>query len=220
MAAPCGVSLHVCTVRGTILDDVGNVEDPPDNFYVTDKPISVQVTPTVEAGADITLTGGCDCVVASYRGTDKLKRFEFEVNLAALEPALFVLLVGGTLVTGTDGTATVPIGQVWPAALECGEAEPVSGFEFWTDHWNGDAQDITFPWIHHVYPQTRWQIGQQQYQNDFAQPVVSGFSRRNDAWGDPYGDLPAFDFATGGWHYTATEPPAGACDYQDFTPAT
>ena len=107
-------------------------------------------------------------------GTDKLKRFEFEINIAALEPAMIAMMVGGTIIN--DGIYDV--GVAWPSALECGDVEPVVALEFWTDHWNGDAQDPDYPYIHHVYPQTRWQIGQQQYQNDFAQPVLTGFSGR------------------------------------------
>lgn len=218
MAAPCGVSLHVCTIRITVLDpDTGAVEDAEDNSYVTGKSLSVQVTPTIEAGADITLTGGCDCVVASYRGTDKLKRFEFEMNVAALEPAMIAMMVGGTIIN--DGTYDT--GVAWPSALECGEAEPAVAFEFWTDHWNGDAQDPDYPYIHHVYPQTRWQIGQQQYQNDFAQPVLTGFSRQNLAWGDgPYGDGPGADIRNGGWFYTDTAPPTAVCAAATVEPSS
>jgi len=218
MAAPCGVSLHVCTIRITVLDpDTGAVADAEDNSYVTGKSLSVQVTPTIEAGADITLTGGCDCVVASYRGTDKLKRFEFEMNIASLEPAMIAMMVGGTIIN--DGTYDT--GVAWPSALECGEAEPAVAFEFWTDHWNGDAQDPDYPYIHHVYPQTRWQIGQQQYQNDFAQPVLTGFSRQNLAWGDgPYGDGPGADIRNGGWFYTDVTPPEAACAAATVEPSS
>ena len=184
---------------------------------MTDRSLSVQVTPTIEAGADITLTGGCDCVVASYRGTDKLKRFEFEINIAALEPAMIAMMVGGTIIN--DGTYDV--GVAWPSALECGEAEPAVAFEFWTDHWNGDAQDPDYPYIHHVYPQTRWQVGQQQYQNDFAQPVLTGFSRQNLAWGDgPYGDGPGADIRNGGWFYTDVTPPEAACAAATVEPSS
>ncbi len=218
MAAPCGVSLHVCTVRLTVLDsNTGNVSDTDDNSYVSDKPLSVQVTPTIEAGADITLTGGCDCVIAAYRGTDKLKRFEFEVNVAALEPVMIAMMVGGTILV--DGA--VDVGVAWPSSLECGEAEPVVAFEFWTDHWNGDSQDPTYPYIHHIYPQTRWQIGQQQYQNDFAQPVLAGFSRQNLVWGNgPYGDGPGADISNGGWFYTDVAPPTAACEPATVIPAS
>ncbi len=217
MAAPCGVSLHVCTVRITVLGETGYPAAGPGNSYVSDKPLSVNVTPTIEAGADITLTGGCDCVIASYRGTDKLKRFEFEVNVAALEPVMTAMMVGGTVIN--DGVFNV--GVAWPAALECGELEPSVAFEFWTDHWNGDAQDPDYPYIHHVYPNTRWQIGQQQYQNDFAQPVLSGFSRQNLMWGDgPYGDGPGADIRNGGWFYTDSVPPVGACAAATVAPSS
>jgi hypothetical protein len=79
-----------------------------------------------------------------------------------------------------------------------------------------------------VYPQTLWQVGQQQFQNDFAQPTLTGFSRGNAAWGDgPYGDGPfatygvPIDIQTGGYYYTATDPPADtACAATHVTPGT
>jgi hypothetical protein len=224
MPAPCGVPLGLCAMRLTRLLETGCVAPSPDNSFVTTELISLQLTPVVEAGADTTLTGGCDCVIASYRGIDKLKRFEFEITSPKLSPPLYELLLGGSIILDS----TVPVGTVWPTELACGEAQPAVALEFWVKHWNGDAQDPTYPWIHHIYPQTLWQIGQQQFQNDFAQPTLTGFSRANDCWGDgPYGDGPeaeygvSVDISTGGFFYTATDPPADtACDYADVTPSS
>ena len=224
MAAPCGVPLGLCAMRITRLDDVGCISGTTDNSFVTAELISLTLTPVVEAGADITLTGGCDCVIASYRGVDKLKRFEFEITNPKLAPALYEMLLGGDLISnGVD-----PVGTIWPSELVCGEAQAAVALEFWVKHWNGDAQDPIYPWIHHVYPQTLWQIGQQQFQNDFAQPTVTGFSRKNDCWGDgPYGDGPAdeyggsYDISTGAYWYSQLDPPTDtACEYADVTPSS
>ena len=165
------------------------------------------VNPSVEAGADITLTGGCDCKLASYKGRDKLKRFDLDLVDGAFEPALIGMMIGATVFN--DGVNDVGVG--WPTALTCADEEPVVAFEFWSDHWNGDAQDPDYPWIHHVYPQTRWQIGQQAFQNDFAQNPVTGFTRQNLAWADPYGDEFGFDLSNGGSFYTPTAPPDADC---------
>lgn len=224
MAAPCGVPLGLCAMRITRLLETGCVAASPNNSLVTTELIQLTLTPVVEAGADTTLTGGCDCVIASYRGVDKLKRFEFEITNPKLAPAMYEMLLGGTLIS--DGAD--PVGVVWPTELACGEAQAAVSLEFWVKHWNGDAQDVTYPWIHHVYPQSLWQIGQQQFQNDFAQPTLTGFSRKNDCWGDgPYSDGPEaeygtpVDISTGGFFYTAIDPPADtACDYADVTPAS
>lgn len=225
MPAPCGVALGLCALRLTRLSaTTGCVTGTTDNVFVTTELISLNLTPVVEAGADTTLTGGCDCTIASYRGVDKLKRFEFEITNPKLSPAFYELTLGGTLIE--DGA--LPVGTVWPTELECGQEQSAVALEFWVKHWDGDAQDTTYPWIHHVYPQTYWQIGQQTFENDFAQPTVTGFSRKNECWGDgPHGDGPeaefgtSVDISTGGFYYTATDPPEDTdCDYDDVTPAS
>ena len=224
MAAPCGVPFGVCAMRITRLDDSGCISGSTDNTFTTAELIQLTLTPVVEAGADITLTGGCDCIIASYKGTDKLKRFEFEITNPKLAPALYEMMLGGEIIL--DGST--PVGTIWPAELDCGESQAAVALEFWVKHISGDAQDVTYPWIHHVYPQTLWQIGQQQFQNDFAQPTLTGFSRKNECWGDgPYGDGPeaefgtSYDISTGGFYYTATDPPADtACEYGDVTPSS
>ena len=225
MPAPCGVPLGLCAMRITRLDSTtGCVTGTTDNSFVTTELISLQLTPVVEAGADTTLTGGCDCVIASYRGIDKLKRFEFTITNPKLSPALYEMMIGGGIINDT----TTPVGTTWPAELACDEAQDSVALEFWVKHWNGSSQDTTYPWIHHVYPQTYWQVGQQQFQNDFAQPTLTGFSRSNGCWGDgPYSDGPeadygnSIDISNGGFWYTATIPPTDSdCDYNDVTPSS
>lgn len=224
MPAPCGVPLGLCAFRLTRLLSTGCVDGSTDNVFVSTELISLQVTPTVEAGADTTLTGGCDCTIASYRGTDKLKRFEFELSFPKFAPAAYEMMLGGGLIS--DGV--LPVGVVYPTELACGDTQPAVALEFWVKHWNGDAQDVTYPWIHGVMPQTYWQIGQQQYQNDFAQPTFTGFSRANDCWGNgPYADGPedegygAVDISTGAMWYATLDPPTDtACDYGDISPTS
>lgn len=225
MAAPCGVPLGLCALRVTrLIATTGCVAASPDNVFVTTDLISLELTPVIEAGADTTLTGGCDCIIATYRGTDKLKRFDFTITNPKLSPAMYEMMIGGTSILDS----TTPVGTTWPAMLECGEAQATVAVEFWVKHWNESAQDSTFPWIHHVYPSTSWQIGTQSFQNDFAQPTLTGFSRANQCWGDgPYGDGPEAEYGTpvdissGGFYFTATDPPSDTlCDYSDVTPSS
>jgi hypothetical protein len=224
MPAPCGVPLGLCAMRLTRLDDNGCVAASPNNSFVSTKALSLTLTPVIEAGADLTLTGGCDCIIASYRGVDKLKRFEFEVTNPSLAPAMYEMMIGGTAF-GEGGFIT---GLAWPAELACGEDANAVALEFWVKHWIDNAQDISYPWIHHVYPRTYWQIGQQQFQNDFAQPTLTGFTRKNDCWGNgPYPDGPeeegygSVNLAQGGFFYSTIDPPTDSdCDYADVTPAS
>ena len=225
MAAPCGVPLGLCAFRVTrLIPTTGCVAASPDNSFVTTDLISLSLNPVIEAGADTTLKGGCDCIVASYRGVDSLKRFEFEITNPKLSPALYEMMIGGGIITA----GAFPVGTTWPGQLDCGDSQDAVAIEFWVKHWNNSAQDTTYPWIHHVYPQTLWQIGQQQFTNDFAQPTLSGFSRSNACWGDgPYGDGPeaqyghSIDLSNGGFYYSASNPPADTnCDYSDVTPSS
>lgn len=205
----CGHSIHVCRIRATLLDDLG-VVTAGDNSYVSDKPVVVQVTPVIRQGVDEELVTGCDQIAAAYRGRDKLKRFDFQIDLAALEPALLSLMLGATLIEDASDVP-VPIGVWWPNQISTDGADsPNVAFEFWTDVWEDDSQNPDWPYIHHVYGSTFWQIGQQRYENGFTRPVLNGFSRTNASWGaGPYGDqgesLPPD--SPGGWFFTETAPP-------------
>lgn len=220
----CGVSLHLCRARVTRLDSVGNVEDPPNNVYVTDVPMSVQLTPTIEAGVEATLKGGCDCIVATYQGPDLLKGFTFEFGDAVVEPAMQEMMLGASLITD-DSDSPVPIGIWHPGPLDCGGSQPKVAFEFWTDVWNkgGSSQNTDWPYLHHVYPATTWALGQQTYENTFATPTFTGKARANSAWGDgPYGDQPepVPTNSPGGHFYEVGPLPDAECGYQDVTPTS
>lgn len=219
----CGVSVLVCRTRVTLLDDDGSVAAGPNNSYVTDNPIRVTVTPVIEAGKDTTLKGGCDCIIASYKGPDLLKRFDLEFGIATIEPAMLSLMLGATLISDLSDVP-VPIGVWWPAQVGCDlDPPPNVGFEFWTKVWDGDAQNATWQFVHHVYPFTNWQIGPQTYEDDFAQPTLTATCRSNTLWGHgPYGDqddgIPGN--APGGFFYTQDALPAAACGYASVTPGS
>lgn len=218
MAVECGPSLQLCAVRVTLLDDVGNISPDTDNVYITDLLLSMAVNPDIQQGANQILTGGCDCTVADYRGTDKLRRFLFQMGTAAVEPGLLALLIGADVITDAGDI----IGVTWPGPQECGTNPTAVALEFWTRHWVGDAVDPVWPWFHHVYPSTSWQIGNQQYANDFAQPQINGFSRQNLLWGNgPYGDQPAgIDISRGGFYLTAEDPPVATCGFSHVVPGS
>lgn len=223
--AACGVALGICAMRLTRILATGCVAPSPDNSFVSTELTSIQMTPVVEAGQDTTLVGGCDCTISSYRGVDKLKRFEFELTWPKIAPAAYEMMLGAGLFV--DGA--VPVGNSWPTELNCGDTQDAVALEFWVKNWTqSGAQDTTYPWLHFVYPQTYWQIGQQQFQNDFAQPTFTGFSRGNDCWGNgPYTDGPEDEgytgttLATGGYFYATLDPPADTdCDYASVTPSS
>lgn len=212
MAGECFAAIHLCRIRATRLDATGNVEAGPNNLVVTDKPIQLGITPVLEQGQDKTLTGGCDCIVATYRGYDKLKRFDLELDLGALDPALIELLTGGEAILDGD----VPIGvQFSSQQFECsGPPTPNVAIEAWQDAWDVDHQADAFPYVRWIFPSSFWQFGAQTLQNDFLQPKLTGFTRGNDVWGEgPYGDQPESINSLGGFFYDDTLPEA-TCGYQ------
>jgi len=218
MANPCVVPIHVCRTRVTRLDELGNVDTPPDNSYVSSKAFSVQVSPNVETGADITQRGGCDCILATYQGADLLKGFNLEYAKGALEPALEEMLVGGTPIT-VGGNVT---GFWAPGVLDCGESQPAVAFEIWGDAYTGSTNDGTWPYFHWVFPKTTWQLGQQTFGNEFSQPPFTGKAVANPLWGGgPYGDQPSDtpSDSPGGYFLTTTLPTA-SCEYADVTPGS
>lgn len=224
--AVCGSLIHICALRVTRLDSQGNVDPNPNNSYVTNNVVSVQENPVIEEGLDSTLVGGCDCIIASYKGTNKLKRFEFGMELPTFEPALLEILTGSTLIVDTS-VVPVPIGVGWPAQLSCDATQqPNVAIEWWSDLWVDDQQSADWPFVHSIYPSSYWQIGQQTAQNDFNNPTLNGFTRTNTLFGNPYTDLPASaqtaleGGSPGAQFLTTTDPPAADCAYQSVTPGT
>lgn len=211
MSAECLASIHLCRIRVTRLDALGNPAAGPDNLYVSDKPISIGVTPVVSQGSDSELRGGCDCLIATRKGNDLLKRFTLQLDLGVLEPALLEMLLGGTAHTvGGDVR-----GVSWPSGIACGDVQqPNVAIEGWQDAWEDDHQYDVLPYVHWVWPSVRWQIGNFNLQNDFNQPQLNGETRANPLWGDPYADLGFNIGALGGFAFTSVAPPAAQCAYQ------
>jgi hypothetical protein len=219
MAVNCGVSFGLCAVRITLVDAEGNVSGTTDNSYVSDKPISISLTPNIETGNTFSVRNGCGCSVARFKANDTFNWFEFSFASAALEPAMVAMMLGAeTVVDGSD-----VVGLAFPTALACDEDEPAVALEFWTKHIVGSGQDGTHPWIHWVFPKTVWQLGDNTFEEGIAQPALNGFSRTNTQWGEgPYGDGPPDDqdIREGGWWKTAVDPPSAACDTDDVTPSS
>jgi hypothetical protein len=216
MSAECFSAIHLCRIRATRLDSTGNPVAGPNNSYVSDKPIMLGATPQIEAGQDKTLVGGCDCIVAQYRGYDKLKYFTLELDLAELDPALMEMLLGSTAIVKTGDV----IGNWWAASqtFNCSTTvQPNICFEGWQDTWDDDHQASSpFRYVHWIWPSSFWQIAAHTLQNDFLQPKLTGFTRGNTNWDDIYHDLPELPGALGGFFFTDTIPGAN-CGYLTHT---
>lgn len=210
--AKCLAAIKFCRMRVTRLDADGTPTAGPNNVYVTDKPVSLGVTPVIEAGEDKTRVGGCDCIVASYRGFDKLKWFDFDLELAVWEPGLIEMLTGASAILSSSD----PIGFQWSEqAFDCsGQIQPNVVLEGWQVLQNQGSPDTEFPYMHWVWPLARFQISDYTLENDFAAPALKGYSQPNSNWGEGiFSDVPEAIQSLGAGFYTATIPDA-ECGYQ------
>lgn len=219
----CPAAIHLCAIRVTRLDQLGNPLAGPNNYYVSGNSIQVVVTPEIETGTEKILTGGCDCVIAAYKGTDKLKRFTLELDQGIIEPGLQEMMTGAAAIIDatTSSANATPIGVWWPTQLDCSATQqPNVAFEAWSDLWQDDHPVATpYKYLRYIWPSTHWQIGSTTLQNDFTQPKLTGFTRSNPLWGvGPYHDLPQAAQPMGGWFYDNNRP-AASCGYQT-TPIT
>jgi hypothetical protein len=202
-------------VRVTRLDNVGNPTAGPNNSYVTDKAMMLSVKPVIESGQDKTLIGGCDCIIAEYKGYDKLKRFDLELDMGVIEPGLLEMMTGAAAILAGG----FPIGNWFPSQLQCSSPiQPNVAIEGWQDLWNEDHPEPgTYRYLHWVFPASRWQLSDVTLQNDFTQPKVVGYTRANPNWIlGPYHDTPEAVKEMGGWFYD-TAIPAAACGYKTTT---
>jgi hypothetical protein len=212
MTAICEAAIHLCLIRATRLDQLGSPAAGPNNVYVSDNPIMLSVKPQIESGTEKTLVGGCDCIIAEYKGYDKLKRFDLELDQGLIEPGLAELLLGGDSILAAGD----PIGMWFPSQLSCDNpVQPNVCFEGWQDLWEDDHPVSTpYRYLRWIWPSTHWQIGDFTLQNDFNQPKLTAFTRGNPNWGlGIYGDLPESCEPMGGFFYDNTVPVA-ACGWQ------
>lgn len=219
MAVNCGVSFGLCAVRITELDALGNVAVGPNNSYVTDKPISLGLRPNYEEGQEFTMRSGCGCSIDSFKAKDIFRWWELTFQMGALEAEMLAILLGTeTIEDGAD-----ILGQAFGGALACDDDEPAVAIEFWTQHNYQGAQDSLHPYIHWVFPRTVWRLGDNTFEEGYAQPTVEGFSRANPQWGDgPYGDGPpdGQDLTYGGWWKTADALPTAICASETVAPSS
>lgn len=220
MAVNCGVSFGICAVRLTKVDVTGAVVNETDNSYVTDNPISLALRPNIEEGQTFSLRNGCGCSIARFKANDTFNWWEFTFQMGSLEPEMLAMLLGSPTIEEGDGDV---VGQAFAGSLACDEDEPAVALEFWTQHIVGSGQDAFHPYIHWVFPKTVWRLGDNTFEEAFANPTVEGFSRTNNQWGaGPYGDGPPDDqdISEGGWWKTDDDLPAAACAAANVTPSS
>ncbi len=215
MASVCTVSFGACLVRITRVDSNGNVI-AGSNSYVSDKLISVGVTPNIEAGNSFSVRNGCGCGIARRKFPDTFNYFELSLQTAALEPQMQAFLLGADTITNGGDT----VGLAFPSALDCNDQNPAVAFEFWSESITGSGLDANYPYWHWVFPSSTWVLGDNTFEEGPAQPTLTGTTQTNGNWGEgPYGDGPpdGQDISEGGWWATDDELPDAECAPQNVT---
>ena len=221
MTSICASSILACGMRVTLLEDNGFTSDAPENYLTSSGLVELQITPVISEGSDRERKSGCDCIIASAKFPDLLKRFNFAISHGQLDPSMMALMLGTQLIEDVDGNA---IGFDWPDSGTSCEATPPPkvALEVWSWVWENDQQDESLPYWHWVWPMSRWQVAPFALNADFANVALAGYSQANAMWGQgPFGDDPGHNIgALGSVWQTATPPPAAVCGLQGITPAS
>lgn len=224
--ASCFDSIKICALRVTALDNVGNVAAGPNNFVSTNRETQLQFTGDVDAGKDLFYRNGCDAPLAAYKSQALLKRFNLQLDLFGVEPAVQSLILGASIIDDDGGE---PVGFEYNIqTCPTDPTPPLVAVEAWSYAWNCDAQDGVTPYFYWLWPMTQWSADQaDSLQSDFVQPKLTGFSRRNALWGHgPYGGI---DSGTGASYLnhgapavllTDTAPPDAVCGFGTVTPGS
>lgn len=162
----CWNSADLCAVRFSLLNPDGTpLYDELDGSAYTMKPVSLAVSPTVDAGETVTSRDGCGEICYTRSDPDVetgaglvLTLCTFDVETIALVTAAEVFAANGQ--PGfAKGTQT---------------ASPVES-HFWTKTFDGSSR-VAAPnlWWHHVFPNVTWTLGNYTLGRDNLQMVLNG----------------------------------------------
>lgn len=228
MAEPhCFAPLQACRTRVAALESNGAPDEGPDNGYVTDALIDIQIGFEIEEGIDISQKNGCGVICQTFKDDDKIKRATVALNLCTLDFELIWLMVGGDLfTTGGDTFGWQPPKVDDPAP---------NGFclEVWAKAWDGAQQasptstGSAAAYFHFVFPLTKAQIGDFTVEGEnFTVIPVNGFSTENSniTANGPFDDWPAAVAGPGGitscmgvWLDPESALPDAACGFVPVT---
>jgi hypothetical protein len=222
MALECASVIDICALRATRLHADGSPAEEPNNVYIVNDLLQVQVTENNEQGQSRVMNGGCGgCEIARRDEPDKFIRYDLEIQAGRWEPGLIEMLTGRAAIVDTGGNI---LGVHGPRKLACGEAPALAAIETWsTRYLSTDEQDPVYPWFRMLFVASTWVLGQQTLQSDFSPFVLTGKTKVNSSWGiGPYGDQIE---AIGAGEHSMTwldsgTLPAATCDYSDVLVVT
>jgi hypothetical protein len=162
-------------------------------------PISLAVTPTVDAGETVTVRTGCGDVCYTRTDADVATGADLVLTLCNYDPEFIALAVGGEIFT-ENGQPGYAVGTT--------AADPVEA-HFWTKTKDGSSA-VAAPntYWHHVFPNVTWSLGNFTFGRDSLQMVLNGTaSASSSIFAGAFEDIPSivdpFFFAS----WTATDIP-------------
>lgn len=180
----CWNSADLCAVRFSLLDADGSpLHDEVDGTAYDMTPISLQVTPTVDAGETVTTRTGCGDVCYTRTDADVNTGADLVLTICTFDVELIALVTGSEAYMGPNGGPAMAVGVQTPDAVES---------HFWTKTKDGSA-DVASPnnYWHHVYPNVQWSLGSFTKGRDVLQMVLNGTAQVSASIGDGgFNDIP------------------------------
>jgi len=170
-----------------------------DGTAYTMTPISLAVTPTVDAGETVTTRAGCGDSCYTRTDPDVATGADLVLTLCNYDPELIGLAVGGE-VFAENGFPGFAVGVT--------TADPVEA-HFWTKSLDGSASNAApNDYWHHVYPRVTWSIGNYTFGRDSLQMVLNGTAAPSATiLAGAFGDIPAIVDPFFEAHWTASDIP-------------
>lgn len=201
----CASSIYVCAMRIARLDDDGSILIGTENMLITDALAKLTWDPDIEAGTEHTQKNGCGDIKASLKKRDQVKRLNLTLDILSPDPDLQEILVGGTVLADGDGYAYPDLGAISDdrVSIECWSRAVIDG-DFAT----------TNPYIWWAFPETQWQYGARNLEEDYMGLPFSGTATENPNWfNGPGNDWPEASTQVV-QHLRTDDIPDTACGYQ------
>lgn len=179
----CWNSADLCAVRFSILAADGSclgLEVDGSAYSMT--PISLAVTPTIDAGETVTVRTGCGDVCYSRTDPDVATGADLVLTLCNYDPELIGLAVGAEAFTHNSQPGY---------AVGVSAADPVEA-HFWTKTKDGSSA-VAAPntYWHHVFPSVTWSLGNFTFGRDALQMVLNGTASPSSSLGTgAFADIP------------------------------
>lgn len=182
----CYQVADLCAVRFSLLDTDGSpLCNEPDGTAYTMDPISLQITPTVDAGESVTTRNGCGAVIYTRTDPDVEIGADLVLTLGLWDPELLQLATSGEIAVGPDSLPAFAKGTQTADSVEA---------HFWGKTFD-DSSQVASPssYTHFVFPSVTWTFGSFSLNRDLLQVVLNGTAVPNGNLGSGgFSDVPVF----------------------------